>query len=123
MRWFTRRYFTDGKSITGKIRVRLQIRYPTAIATILNNAASHAADVQRRNSQLRAESNPASRRPSVEPSQMKPTDRVVVTSFPFKLTITSITAVDLKPRHTLFANSPYVNAVYGSWGQVSYSPF
>jgi hypothetical protein len=115
------RYLTDGKNITGKIRVRLQIRYPTAIATILNNAASHAADIQRRNSQLHlAEmSNAAAaaaenRRLSIEKNG---SGRVVVTSFPFKLTITSITAVDLKPRHTLFANSPYVNAVYGPWGQ------
>lgn len=38
-----------------------------------------------------------------------------INTLPFRMTITSITAVDLKPKHTLVSNSPYVNAVYGTW--------
>lgn len=120
---FMIRYITDGNGITGKVRIRLQIRYPTAISNKLNEKAAAAVveEKQRRNSTLMAPAE-LTRKASITVSQTATTvvvkPRILITSLPFLLTVTSITAVDLKPRHTLFANSPYVNGVFGSWGQV-----
>jgi len=117
------RSITDGSGITGKVRIRLQVRYPTAIANKLNDTVVHAAIEERHRQSSQQVQGEAVRKQSITVSHestavvVKP--RVMITTLPFLLTVTSITAVDLKPRHTFVANSPYVNGVFGSWGQVS----
>eukprot|EP01035_Chromulina_nebulosa_P019251 gene19251-25103_t len=142
------RFITNGKEISGKIKVTAQIRY-TINADITNDPSSNQLNETSLSSKLAtpllSPKSPLSPKNDkkiykfndndvdvndlfkVDLSESKTIEKTKIpisisnikkiTSIPFRINIVSITATDLKAMHILVENSPFINAVCGSWGE------
>jgi len=142
------RFITNGKEISGKIKVTAQIRYTSNTDITKDPSSNQLNDISLSSKLATPLISPKSPKSpkndkkiykfndydvdinnlfKVDLNDNKTIDKTTVpvsisnnkkiTSIPFRINIVSITATDLKAMHLLVDNSPFINAVCGSWGE------